>query len=85
MLKGSAVVYHSSKHIYFVYRIAAIFFADNTSICIFMNGGMWIAIKNSLEVVPKSLINNIPASVQILAWHQPGDKPLSYPIPVSVK
>ena len=31
----------------------------------------------SLEIVPKDPINNIPALVQIMAWHRPGDKPLS--------
>ena len=36
------------------------------------------------EVVPKGPINNIPALVQIMAWHRPGDKPLSEPMMVSV-
>ena len=31
----------------------------------------------SLKFVPKSPINNIPALVQIIAWHWSGDKPLS--------
>ena len=34
-------------------------------------------IKISLKFVPKGPINNIPALVQIMAWRQPGDKPLS--------
>ena len=37
-------------------------------------------IKISLKFVPKGLINNIPALVQIMAWHRPGDKPLSEPM-----
>ena len=37
-------------------------------------------IKISLKFVPKGPINNIPASVQIMAWHRPGDKPLSEPM-----
>ena len=30
----------------------------------------------SLRFVPKSSINNKSALVQVMAWHQPGDKPL---------
>ena len=30
-----------------------------------------------LKFLPKGLINNIPALVQIMAWRHPGDKPLS--------
>ena len=44
---------------------------------------VWIAIKISLKFVPRGLINNIPASVQIMAWRRPGDKPLSEPMLVS--
>ena len=40
----------------------------------------WIAIKISLKFVPKGPIDNIPALVQILAWHWTGDKPLSEPM-----
>ena len=36
--------------------------------------------QNSLTLVPKGPINNIPALVQILAWRRPGDKPLSEPM-----
>ena len=32
--------------------------------------------------VPRSPINNIPALVQMMAWHRSGDKPLSKPISV---
>ena len=41
-------------------------------------------IKVSLKFVPRGLINNIPALVQILAWRRPGDKPLSEPMMVSL-
>ena len=34
----------------------------------------------SLKFVPKGPINNIPALVQIMAWRQTGDKPLSEPM-----
>ena len=36
----------------------------------------------SLKLVPRGQINNTPASVQIMAWHRPGDKPLSEPMMV---
>ena len=38
----------------------------------------------SLKFVPKGPINNIPALVQIMAWCQPGNKPLSEPMMVSL-
>ena len=39
--------------------------------CIFLNENVWITIEISLKFVPKDPINNIPALVQIMAWHQP--------------
>ena len=44
---------------------------------IFLNENVWISIKISMKFVPKVPINNIPALVQIMAWHRSGDKPLS--------
>ena len=41
-------------------------------------------LKFSLKFVSKGPINNIPALVQIMAWRQPGDKPLSKPMMVSL-
>ena len=38
----------------------------------------------SLKFVHKGQINNIPAIVQIMAWCQPSDKPLSEPMMVSL-
>ena len=38
---------------------------------------MWISIKITLKFVPRGPINNIIALVQIMAWCQPSDKPLS--------
>ena len=55
-------------------------FADDIFKCIFLNENVWIPIKISLKFVPKGPINNIPALVQIMAWHQPGGKPLSEPM-----
>ena len=52
-------------------------FPDGIFKCNFLNENRWILIKISLEFVPKSPINNIPALIQIIAWHLPGDKPLS--------
>ena len=50
-------------------------FADNIFKCILLNENVWISIKISLKFVPKGLINNIPALVQIMNqwwldyWH----------------
>ena len=52
-------------------------FSDDIFKCIFLNENVWIPIKFSLKFVPKGLINNIPALVEIMAWRRPGDKPLS--------
>ena len=59
-------------------------FAHDAFKCVFLNGTVRISIKISLKFVPKGPINNIPALVQRLAWHQPGDKPLSEPMRVSL-
>ena len=40
--------------------------------CIFLNENVSISIKIPLKFVPKG-----PALVQIMAWHRPGNKPLS--------
>ena len=53
--------------------------ADDIFKCIFLNENLWILIKISLKFVPKGPINNIPALVQVMAWHNSGDKPLSEP------
>ena len=55
-------------------------FADDTFIRIFLNENVRIMIEISLKFVPKGLINNIPALVQIMAWRRSGDKPLSEPM-----
>ena len=48
----------------------------------FLEENVWIPIKISLTFVLQGPINNIPALVQIMAWRQPGDKPLSGPMMV---
>ena len=55
-------------------------FADDIFKCIFMNANVWMLLK----IVPKGLINNIPALVQIMAWRRSGDKPLSEPMMVTL-
>ena len=59
-------------------------FADAIFKRIFVNENIWIPIKISPKFVPKGSINNIPALVQIMAWHCPDDKPLSEPMVVNL-
>ena len=65
------------------WQIAAIS-QDNIFRCIFLNENVWMLLKISLKCVPKVRMNNIPTLVQIMAWHRPGDKPLSEPMIVSL-
>ena len=55
-------------------------FADDIFKCIFVNEKFCILNGFSRKFVPKSLINNIPALVEIMAWRQSGDKPISEPM-----
>ena len=59
-------------------------FADDTFKRIFLKENVTISIKISLQFVPKSPIDNIPALFQIMAWRRPGDKPLSEAMEVSL-
>ena len=59
-------------------------FPDDIFKCIFLNENVLISIKSSLKFVPKGPFKNIPALVQIMAWHRPGDKPLSEPVMVNL-
>ena len=43
-------------------------FTDDIFKCIFLNENVWILIEISLKFVPNSLINNIPALDQMMAW-----------------
>ena len=52
--------------------------------CIFLNENVWISLKIILRFVPKVPVNNIPALVQIMAWHWPGDRSLSETMIVSL-
>ena len=59
-------------------------FPDDIFKCIFLRENVQISIKISLKLVPKGPMNNIPALVQIMAWCQSGNKPLSEPMMVCV-
>ena len=58
-------------------------FADNIFKHVFFKKNAWIS-KNTLKFVLNGPIDNIPALVQIMAWHRTGDKPLSEPMMVSL-
>ena len=58
----------------------ATIFADNIFKFIFLNGDDCLSIHLSLKFVPKGPIDNTSASVQVMAWHQLDDKPLSAPM-----
>ena len=55
-------------------------FVDDIFKSIFLSENIWIWIKISLKFVPKVPINKIPSLFQKMAWHRPGDKPLSEPM-----
>ena len=55
-------------------------FPDDIFRCIFMNEKFCILVRISLKFVPKCPIDNNPALVQIMAWRQIGNKPLSEPM-----
>ena len=57
-------------------------FPDDIFKYIFLNENVWFSRQMSLKFVPKVPINRIPALVQIMAWHRPGDKPLCEPMMV---
>ena len=54
--------------------------ADDNFKCIFLNENDRIPSWISLKFVPRSVIDNIPALVQVMAWCQTGDKPLPEPM-----
>ena len=56
-------------------KIAAIL-ADDIFKHIFFNKNIRISIQVSLKFVPKGLIDNTSALVQVMAWHTAGYKPL---------
>ena len=58
-------------------------FADSFT-CIFFNENCCILIKFSFKYVRKGPVDNNRALVQIMAWRQSGDKPLSEPMMISL-
>ena len=50
--------------------------ADDNFNCIFLNENDRISIRFSLKFVPKNLIENKPALVEVMAWRRIGAKPL---------
>ena len=50
------------------------YWADDIFKCIFFNENVWISLQISLKFVPKIPHNNIPALVQVMDWHRPGDQ-----------
>ena len=60
----------------------AVILPDNVFKGIFLNGNVRISIKISLKFVPKGLIYNISALVQVMAWCSAGYRPLSEPMTV---
>ena len=52
-------------------------FADDIFKGIFLNEIVLISIKTLLKFIPNGPINKILASLQLMAWRWPGDKPLS--------
>ena len=54
--------------------------ADDIFKCIFLTENDRILIGISLKFVPRSLIDNKSALVQVMAWRRTGDKPLPEPM-----
>ena len=55
-------------------------FPDDIFKWIFLNENIWILIKILSNFFHRGPINKTPALIQIMAWHRPGDKPLSEPM-----
>ena len=82
LLEGMGFRYYwlllNLTHLY-LYKMATIL-ADKILKCIFLNENDRIPIQISMKFVPRSPTDNKPASVQVMAWRQTGDKPLSEPM-----
>ena len=55
-------------------------FPENIFKCIFLNENDRIPTQISLKFVPRSPTDNKPALVQVMAWHQTGNKTLPEPM-----
>ena len=60
-------------------KMAAIL-ADDIFNCIFLSENVKILIQISLKYVSRSPIDNTPAMVYVMAWHQTSDKPFPGPM-----
>ena len=58
--------------------------ADDILKCIFLNENDRIPIQISLKFVPRSLIDNKAALVEVMAWRQTGAKPLPEPVMTAI-
>ena len=58
----------------------AVILADDISKSIFLDENDRIPTHISLKFVPRSPIDNKPEMVELMAWCQTGNKPLSEPI-----
>ena len=58
----------------------AVILADDIFKHIFLNESDKILIHISLNLVPRSQIDNKPSLVLVMAWRRTGDKPLSEPM-----
>ena len=76
-MHGTDIVLEPLNHLS-LDNMAAIF-ADDNFRCIFLDENDRIPIRVSLKIVPKSLIDNIPALVYVMARRWTGDKPLHEP------
>ena len=56
------------------------YFADDVFKSILVNDKFCISIELSLKIVADGPIDNKPALLKIMAWHQIYDKPLSEPM-----
>ena len=59
-------------------------FSDAIFMCILFNENCCILIKFSLKYIRKGPIDNNRTLVQIMAWRQSGDKPVSEPMMISL-
>ena len=58
----------------------AAIFADDNFKCIFLNENDRISNQISQKFIPRGLIDNKPALVQVMAWRRTSDKPLPEPM-----
>ena len=60
-------------------------FAEDISKYNFLNENCWISKDISLKYVPRGLVNNMSALVQVMAWCTAGNKPLPEPMMTQIQ